>query len=112
MAIQSYAPRVAVCNSSGSVMFHAHAALAARLVREGAAVSSRGKRIREIVLVAGGPDDSAARSRGGNPQKYTYLEPLGCPVRAHCYSHKPHLAQVENRSIFRAALLECLSHAQ
>jgi len=111
MTIQSYAPRVAVCDQAGAVVFHAHAALAARLVRSGAAVSSRGRRVREIVLALGGPGDERAKPRGGNPHKYTYMELLGCPVRARCHSHKPHIARPENWPIFRAALLECLSQS-
>ena len=104
----TFNPHVAVCSSSGEILFHVHAERARLLVRDGAATPNTTNHVRGITLRDGGPGDRGASSRDANPQKYTFLEPLGQPVDAHCYSHKSGIAHRNNWPIFRAAVVDCL----
>ena len=104
----TFKPHVAVCSSSGEILFHVHAERARLLVRDGAATPDTSNHVRRIRLRDGGPGDRDAPSRDGNPGKYTFREALGQPVDAHCHSHKPNVATRNNWPIFRAALVDCL----
>jgi hypothetical protein len=108
----TYKPHVAVCSSSGEILFHVHAERARLLVRDGTATPDTSNHVRRIRLRDGGPGDMGASSRYANPQKYTFLEPLGNPVDAHCHALKAHIAKSSNWPIFRAAVVDCLPAAK
>jgi hypothetical protein len=126
----SFAARVQVF-AGDDFVFAVHAAKAEQMLRDGQA-TRRGKssRVRALNLATTQGDDYGAKGRAGNPQKYTYVEPLGdlhecdcggsrdCIIcrgkgkrmltDSHCYSLKLQVAHPRNWPIYRAAIVDCL----